>query len=101
MEGKVKGFESKAADLVDYVVKTYGVPREKAEDWPLNPAGAEMAYKAMLWDKNQQGIKTAKTKVKPANPVPAAKTKGKSMKKALHEMSMSEFVKAREAGRFE
>ena len=102
MENKIKGYESKAAEVVNYVVETYGIPRERAEEWPLNPAGAEMAYKAMMFDKMQSTMNTAKKpKIKPAGVMPPTKTSTRNTRKPLHEMSMGEYVKAREAGRFE
>ena len=102
MSSKIKGFESKASEVVDYVVKTYGIPRERAEEWPLNPVGTEMAYKAMMFDKMQSTMKTAKQpKIKPAGVVPPTKTSARNSRKPLHEMSMDEYVKARDAGRYE
>ena len=102
LNSKIPGFESKAAELVNYVVETYGVPRERAEEYALNPQGTEMAYKAMMFDKMNTKVKTAqKPKVKPAVAVPASKTRTKNSRKPLHEMSMAEYVKARESGRYE
>lgn len=102
MENRIKGFSSKAAEVVEYVVKNYGVPKERAEEWPLNPVGTEMAYKAMMFDKMQKNANTAKTpKVKPAGVVPPSKPASRNRQKPLHEMSMAEYVKARESGRYE
>jgi len=96
MENKIKGFSSKANEVVDYVVKNYGVPKERAEEWPLNPAGTEMAYKAMMFDKMNTKANTVKaTKVKPATPVPASKPQGKTRSKTYAEMTMEEFARAR------
>lgn len=99
VQNKIKGFtDAKAAELVDYVVENHGVPREQAEEWPLNPVGTIMAYESMLYRKMQDNLKTAKKpKVKPAVPVPATKTGSRSRKKTYAEMSMEEFAKVRDA----
>ncbi len=101
IEKKIPGFESKAAEVVDYVVKTYGVARERAEEWPLNPPGTEMAYKAMQYDKVNKNLKTAKNpRIKPAVPIPPIKSNsGTGGTKPLHEMNMDQYVKARKAGK--
>lgn len=76
IEKRVKGFS--AEKVVDYVTSTYGMDREvAARDWPLNPAFAEMAHKAMLFDNLQAKAKaSAAPPKKPAQPVKATATKG-------------------------
>lgn len=96
VEKRLKGFEKKAPEVVDYVVKNYGYTKEQAETWPLNPAGAEMAYKAMLFDRLQS---KAKKQVKPkpatAKPVKAIRGKGGVASKDPAKMSPEEYRKWR------
>mgnify|MGYP003957615035 CR=1 FL=1 len=76
VEKRVPGFaKDKAKDVIEYVVGTYGVARQEADKWPLNPAGAEMAYKAMLYDKMQTKAnpKTVKKRAVPVKPVKSTK----------------------------
>jgi hypothetical protein len=69
----VKGFDAKAeTELVEYAVKN-GIPESDAKRWPLNPKTAQMAWKAMQFDKLQAQTKAA-TAAKPP-PAPAAPVK--------------------------
>ena len=72
VERYVKGFEQKVPEVVEYVTKTYGMTKEQAESWPLNPATAAMAYKAMMYDRMQASASTkkpaGKAEVKPVVP---------------------------------
>lgn len=72
VERYVKGFEQKVPEVVEYVTKTYGMTKEQAESWPLNPATAAMAYKAMMYDRMQasasQKKPVGKAEVKPVVP---------------------------------
>lgn len=77
VERRIKGFESKADDVVAYAMKTYGVPKVQAQMWGSNPVAAETMYKSMLFDKMQeQTKKKAKPIVPDAKPVTPMKTVG-------------------------
>lgn len=76
VERYVKGFEQKVPEVVEYVTKTYGMTKEQAESWPLNPATAAMAYKAMMYDRMQASASTKKT-VGKAEVKPVVPQKGK------------------------
>lgn len=93
----VKGFDE--AKVVDYAVKTYGLSEEAAKSWPLNPAGAIMAHKAMLFDKMQaQATKAvAKPATPPAAPVQPLRSKSATVDRDPEKMSDDEWVKWREA----
>jgi hypothetical protein len=76
VERYVKGFEQKVPEVVEYVTKTYGMTKEQAESWPLNPATAAMAYKAMMYDRMQASA-SKKPAGKPAQSVkPVVPQKG-------------------------
>jgi hypothetical protein len=75
VERRVKGF--KPDEVIEYVVKEYGMTREQAETWPLNPHTAEMAHKAMMFDRMQAKAKKPAAK-KPAKPVKTPKAKGQA-----------------------
>ena len=80
IEKRIKGFEAKAPEVIDYVVKTYGVDRETAKrTWALNPGAAEMGYKAMLFDRMQSQVKN-KTKPKPVEAVAIKAVRGSGNK---------------------
>ena len=66
VEGRIKGFDGDA--VIDYVTSTYGLDRASAEEWPLNPAVAQMAHKAMMYDRIQAKAR-AKPESKQAAPV--------------------------------
>lgn len=99
IERRVKGFTEKVPEVIDYVVKTYGIPKEAAErDWPLNPATAEMAYKAMMFDRMQAANKKPSPKAAPAAPVTPMKAKGNAnATKDPDKMSPEEWVRWRES----
>lgn len=74
-ERMIKGFNEKAPEVMDYVVKEYGLSPEEAATWPLNPKTAVMAYKAMQYDRMQ--AKAGKPQKAPqAQPVPPMKATG-------------------------
>ena len=80
MQRAVKGFDDKAeAALVEYAVKNYGIPEQEARKWPLNPKTAQMAWKAMQFDKLQAQTRAAsapKAQNPPAAPVKAVAKQG-------------------------
>ena len=92
-----KGFSQKAPEVVDYVVKSYGMSKEEAETWPLNPRMAVMAYKAMLFDRMQTNVKPKPApKVAQADPVRPMKAKGSATaSKDPDKMSVDEWMKWR------
>jgi hypothetical protein len=75
VEITAKGFDPDK--VMDYVTATYGLTREVAESWPLNPTAAVMAHKAMLYDQ-MQAKASAKLKPKQAVPVRPARTRAGS-----------------------
>lgn len=92
IERRIKGFSEKAPEVVDYVVKNYGMTKEEAETWPLNPKTAEMAYKAMMFDRMQTKPKTPAPKQ--AAPVVPMKTRGSATAgKDVSKMSEREIAK--------
>lgn len=70
----VKGFDQQASEVVEYAVKTYGIPKEEAEQWPLNPVAAIAMQKAMMFDRLQAKAKAKATA--PATPMTAVSVKG-------------------------
>lgn len=94
VEKMVKGF--KEDEVIDYAVKTYGMSLDAAKSWPLNPAGAAMAYKAMLWDRMQaKAVPTAKPAAPPATPVTAIKGRSAPVAKDPNNMTDAEWVQWR------
>lgn len=63
VERQVKNFD--AAKVIAYAERAYGIPKEQAELWPLNPIGAVAFHKAMMWDELQAKA-AAGRKAKPA-----------------------------------
>lgn len=95
VQSKVKDFDADA--VVDYAVKTYGIPAEEAARWPLNPVSAIMAHKAMKFDEMQ--TKAASSVKKVVKPVQAPKGKGaKTTSTDLNDpkMSSKEWFKLRQ-----
>ena len=78
LEKRVKGFSAKVPEIIDYVSDTYGIDKaHAAKVWRADPATAEMAYKAMMFDRMQASAgKPASPAKAQASPVPAMKTKG-------------------------
>lgn len=98
IETRVKGFSGKVGEVIDYVNSAYGIPKHEAETWPMNPAAAEMAYKAMMWDKLQKETKkktspkVEKVEVKPNRPF---KSKSGGANKDPDKMSPDEWLRWR------
>jgi len=80
MRRAVKGFdEAKERELIEYAVKTYGIPEDEARKWPLNPKTALMCWKAMQYDRIQQRATQAsqpKPPPAPAQPVKPIRAQG-------------------------
>jgi hypothetical protein len=99
---RVPDFETKhAKDVIEYVTSTYGIPKEHAQTWPLNPPASEMAYKAMLYDRLQSNAKK-QTKITPvkAEPVKAVATgrkPGQNSVKPNDKDSTKEWLRKRNA----
>ncbi len=90
LDRKYKGFSSDIApDLQAYAV-SQGVPEADAKNWDANPVVAEMAYKAMMYDRMQNAAKP-KPEPKKAAPVKAMPNKGANRDSANpNSMSFSE-----------
>jgi len=98
IESRIKGFSKQAADVVEYVTKTYGIPKHEAETWPLNPAAAEMAYKAWQYDQLQAKTKKAaspKVEKVPVKPNKPFKSNSGAGRKDPDKMSVDEWVRWR------
>lgn len=80
LERRIKGFSQKVPEIIDYVAQNYGIDKDHAAKvWRQDPATAEMAYKAMMFDRMQSaGKKPAPVAPKTAVPVTAMKAKGAS-----------------------
>lgn len=95
VEKYVKGFSEKVPDVVAYVADNYGIPKEVAErDWPLNPATAAMAYKAMMYDRMQAKAARKPAAVKAA-PVKPIKGKGGGAKPDPDKQSIDDWMRER------
>jgi hypothetical protein len=80
LERRIKGFSQRVPEIIDYVAQNYGIDKDHAAKvWRQDPATAEMAYKAMMFDRMQSaGKKPAPVAPKTAAPVTAMKAKGAS-----------------------
>lgn len=95
LDKHIKNFTTeKAESLVSYVTETYGMPREQAERWAINPVVTRMAYKAMLFDRQ---TKAARPTAKPqqAKPVKALPTGSNStgVERDPDKMTMGQLAK--------
>ena len=99
MERRIKGFQDKVPEIAEYVSKSYGIDQASIDQWAMNPAGAEMAYKAMLYDKmKSKARKGQKVQPRVANPVKPIVGKGGSRTtKDPDKMSADEWQKWRNA----
>ncbi len=102
LESKYAGFtDLHAPKVVDYVVNNYGINSEEAQDWPLNPAFTEMAYKAMMYDDLKAKTRTKpKSKTKKAEPIKGEKSQKQAkqrydLNKDADKMSADEWRKRR------
>lgn len=85
-----KGFDE--AKVIAYATATYGIPEEQARQWPLNPAGAVMAWKAMQWDALQaKAAPAARPPAPPAAPVASIKPRSAPVEKDPDKMSDAEW----------
>lgn len=73
LEKRIKGFSQKAPEVIDYVVKNYNIDPQEAQRYGLNTSAAEMAYKAMLYDRMQAASKPKPKPVQTAPVKPVAK----------------------------
>ncbi len=96
MRRAVKGFDENAErEMVAYAVKN-GIDEQDAKRWPLNPKTAQMAWKAMQFDKLQAQTKAAtaaKTPPAPAAPVKAAVGKVTAAPRSPDQMSDEEYYR--------
>lgn len=88
VEREIKDFSAKEPEIIDYVVKNYGMSQEEAKTWPLNPNTAKMAYKAMMFDRMQASAKP-KPAPKPAQAKPFTPVMGKGGASVKDASSMS------------
>ncbi len=97
LERRIKGFNTKVDDIADYVSSNYGLDKEEAKrTYALGPAAAEMAYKAMLFDRMKpKTTATTKNKTVAATPVKPISGKGRAVTKDPLKMSMDQYVKHR------
>lgn len=100
----VKGFDETAErEMIAYAMKL-GISEQDAKKWPLNPKTAQMAWKAMQFDKLQATTKAAvaaKPPTAPAAPVKAVSSKSASTaRKSYEEMTPEEFARVRNAQQF-
>ena len=100
LDRHIKHFSTeKAPQLVDYVVETYGMPREQAERWSLNPMVTRMAYKAMLFDRQTQRangkLPASQSPQRQQKPVTSKTTSGQATPntRAPDAMSMGQLAK--------
>ncbi len=101
LERRIKGFSSKIPEIIDYVADSYGIDKSHAAKvWRQDPATAEMAYKAMMFDRMQSaGKKPASVAPKTAAPVTAMKAKGASPASNLNLSDPAVMAKYLRAGR--
>jgi hypothetical protein len=104
MRRAVKGFDETAErEMVAYAVKM-GISEQDAKKWPLNPKTAQLAWKAMQFDKLQAQTKAAtaaKPPPAPTAPVKAIASKSTaSVQKSLDDMTPEEFARVRNAKQF-
>lgn len=88
VEREIKDFSAKEPEIIEYVVKHYGMSQEEAKTWPLNPNTAKMAYKAMMFDRMQASAKP-KPAPKPAQAKPFTPVRGKGGASVKDASSMS------------
>ena len=104
MRRVVKGFDENAErEMVAYAVKN-GIDEQDAKRWPLTPKTAQMAWKAMQFDKllaQTKAATAAKPPPAPAAPVKAVSGKSASTaRKSWDDMSPEEFARVRNAQQF-
>lgn len=89
IEKRIPGFSQKVTEVVDYVHQTYGIDRAALErDWPMNPATAELAYKAMMYDRMKSARpKQAAKPVAPVAPVKAGKAPADVSRMSVEQMA--------------
>jgi hypothetical protein len=92
---QIKGFDEAA--LVEYASKAYGVDPEVAKaQWPHNPAGAVIAWKAMQYDRMQaSAAKAVKPTPTPATPMKTVVAKNAASTLDWDRMSPAEFARRR------
>lgn len=105
----IPDFKVKQDAVIEYAMEKYGVSEADAATWGLNPIGAQMAYKAMLWDQMQTskaqkmkvtkkpGVMPASGPVKPQKGKGSKATSAKDLNRDAHKMSGDEWLKRRNA----
>lgn len=95
LERRIKGFAQKVPEIVDYVHSQYGIPKEHAASvWKLDPVTAELAHKAMLYDRMQAKAQKPATPAAatPVKPLPGGKG-GRNPTNDLAKMSPREMAR--------
>jgi len=93
LERRIKGFSQKVPEVIDYVSHAYGIPKEHAARvWRADPASAEMAYKAMMWDRAQNQARKPASKPD-AVPVAPMRQAGRATgERDIASMPMAEYA---------
>lgn len=94
VEKAVKGFDPEP--VIAYAMAEFGLTREQADQWPLSPALAISAHKAMLFDRLQAKAGRAKKPVQ-AEPVVPIRGRSAASRKDPEQMSTKEWVAWRNA----
>lgn len=92
---EIKGFDDATeARLINYAMQRFAIPEDQAKQWPLNPAGAVMAYESMLYREMQaKAAKAVKTTPPPAAPVKPIATRSAPSRKTPDQMSDEEYYR--------
>jgi hypothetical protein len=96
LDRRIKDFSTKhAPEVVEFVVKEFGMDQADADKWAVNPDLTQMAYESMMFRRMQAKAKAPNSKPAPAKPIKAMKAKGTSgANRNLDTMSDKEFRKA-------
>lgn len=94
LEKRIKGFSEKVPEVVEYMAQNYGLDKEDAmKNWSLNPAFAEVAYKAMQFDRGQARARKPANTQRPVKPVKPPKSGSAGNSKAPAQMTEGEIAK--------
>jgi len=96
LDRRIKGFSTEIApQVVKYVVETFGMAQEQADQWAGNPTMTQMAYESMMYRRMQAAPKKAKVTPAQAKPLKPMKASGNGTgpKKADNDLSYQELGK--------
>ena len=91
-------FMKREPEITKYAMENYGITEEQAKTWPLNPAGAIMAEKAMLYDQMKDRVKAKKSAKAPKLPTPTKAIKGSRSTGTTNPANMSDEQMAKHLG---